>query len=74
MQGWISDTADKGKIALVTYTVETSDVVDGKESLTARVYNTLAIKGLGGFGYKGNGSTPAIPAKPQRNPDFTLVE
>jgi acyl dehydratase len=27
---------------------------------------------MGGFGYKGNGTTIKIPDKPTRNPDFTI--
>jgi hypothetical protein len=73
-KGFISDTADKGKIALVTFTVKTFAVDGDKEELVVNSQNTLAIKGLGGFGYKGNGTTPKIPARPTRNPDVTFQE
>lgn len=36
------------------------------------VQTSLAIKGLGGFGYKGNGTTEKIPDRPKRDADATL--
>jgi hypothetical protein len=32
----------------------------------------LAIKGLGGFGYKGKGVAIKIPEKPTRKPDLII--
>lgn len=74
VKGQCSDVADKGKIALVTYKTETSCSNGGKEELIARTESSLAIKGLGGFGYKGNGSTSKIPERPKRNPDIVIKE
>jgi len=72
--GYISDVADKGKIALVTFKTQSTSKVNGKEEIVATSQSSLAIKGLGGFGYKGNGSTVKIPDRPIRNPDFTIEE
>ena len=32
----------------------------------------MAIKGIGGFGYKGNGSTTKIPDRPKREADMVF--
>lgn len=45
---------DKGKIALFSTRKE---VKDPKGTLVGVVSSTMAIRGIGGFGYKGNGST-----------------
>ena len=67
--GYISDIADKGKIALVTMKKETKT---DKGELAGTVQTSLAIKGQGGFGYKGNGTTEKIPDRPKREADITL--
>lgn len=59
---------DKGKIALVTIEKSMSD----KKGLVGKIQSTMAIKGLGGFGYKGSGAMGKIPAKPKREPDLVL--
>lgn len=72
--GYISDVADKGKIALVTFKTESYTNNGGKKELVAASQSSLAIKGLGGFGYKGNNSTAKIPDRPTRNPDIIINE
>lgn len=32
----------------------------------------MFIRGLGGFGFKGNGKTANIPNTPKRNPDYVF--
>lgn len=70
--GLISDIADKGKIALVTFKSNITSKKEGKDVPVASIQSSLVIKGLGGFGYKGNGSGSKIPDKPNRNHDITL--
>jgi multifunctional beta-oxidation protein len=59
-------------MALVTATSKTTFKNNDKEELAATRQTIIAIKGLGGFGYKGNGTTLKIPERPTRNSDFTI--
>ena len=61
--------ADKGKIALITIKKETKNQ---KGELVGTVQTSLAVKGLGGFGYKGNDTTAKIPERPKRAADLVL--
>ena len=60
-KGFISDVADKGKIAIVTFQINTTAKKEGKDVQVASLQSSLVIKGLGGFGYKGNGKSAKVP-------------
>lgn len=70
-KGHVSNVADKGKMALITYTSTTKTPgADGKDELAITAESSLIIKGLGGFGFKGTNSSSKIPDRPTRQPDF----
>jgi len=61
----VSNVADKGKGALLTFDLFTYEVNDGKKDLLFINTLSLFIRGLGGFGFKGNPS-PSLPNLPTR--------
>lgn len=70
----ISDVADKGKGAFVTFEMTTYEV-DEKGARTPVLVNTMGlfVRGLGGFGYKGK-STGGLPKIPERPADKVVEE
>ena len=43
-----------------------------KGNLVGKIQRTVAVKGLGGFGFKGTGAMVKIPARPKRETDLVL--
>jgi acyl dehydratase len=71
--GKVANVADKGKGALVTIDLITYDVTDGKKDLLFINSLALFIRGLGGFGFKGN-PAPSIPNLPKKEPCKVLED
>ena len=71
--GKITNVADKGKGALVTFDLSTYETRDNKKDLLFVNSLSLFIRGLGGFGFKGN-PTPILPNLPKRQPDKILED
>lgn len=71
----IVDAADKGKNGF--FYVRQSGYLrneKGEEELAFYVDRTMFIRGLGGFGFKGNNKTVNIPDVPKRKPDFVFSD
>jgi acyl dehydratase len=67
--GKISDVADKGKGAFVTFEITTYEIDDAGKRVPLLVNHMgLFIRGLGGFGFKGNSNT-TMPKIPERVAD-----
>jgi len=71
--GKVSNVADKGKGALLTFDLITSELKDGKKELVFVNSLSIFIRGLGGFGFKGKPS-PALPNLPARQPCKVLED
>ena len=71
----IIDAVDKGKNAFF-YLRQSAYVNNekGVEELAYYVDRTIFIRGLGGFGFKGNNSSATIPDIPKRKPDMILKD
>lgn len=72
--GTISNVADKGKGALVTFEIKTYELAENNvENLIFVNYFSAFIRGIGGFNYKGL-PQKNLPAKPKRSADATVDE
>jgi len=72
--GKISDVADKGKGAFVTFELTTYEVDDSGNRVPLLVNHMgLFIRGLGGFGFKGK-SQSTLPKIPERTPDKVIED
>jgi len=71
--GKISNVADKGKGALLTFDLSTYELKDGKKELLFINGLSVFIRGHGGFGFKGN-ATPGLPNLPKRAADKVLED
>jgi acyl dehydratase len=71
----IADVADKGKGALVTFLIKTYEKKDDGKNGDLALINTMSlfIRGLGGFGHKGN-QTDSIPPIPETKPTKVLEQ
>ena len=71
----IIDIQDKGKNGVV-YIRQTCYSIDDKGN-KEKVYfidRSFFVRGLGGFGFKGNNSSPPVPNAPSRQPDLEFSE
>ena len=72
--GTLTNVADKVKGALITFEIKTYEVTeDKKENLLFINYNSVFIRGIGGFNYKGL-PQKNLPAKPKRAADAVVEE
>ncbi|EAS00575.1 MaoC-like domain protein (macronuclear) [Tetrahymena thermophila SB210] len=74
-QARIADVADKVKGMLLSFELLSYEVDENnKKHLAFKNIMNVFIRKLGGFGFKGNNSTPVLPKKPTRQPDATHLE
>jgi 3-hydroxyacyl-CoA dehydrogenase/3a,7a,12a-trihydroxy-5b-cholest-24-enoyl-CoA hydratase/multifunctional beta-oxidation protein/peroxisomal enoyl-CoA hydratase 2 len=74
-EGKILNIADKGKGALVDFELTTYDTSNGSRDLLFINIISLFIRGIGGFGFKGDSKfqTKALPSKPSGSPTTTVT-
>jgi acyl dehydratase len=73
--GRISNIADKGKGALITFDVPIFEIDDaGKKVPVCMNQFSLFVRGLGGFGHKGGPGIELPTTLPTRKPDVEIVE
>ena len=69
------DIQDKGKNGVVYVRQTCFEIGEkGKREIVYYIDRSFFVKGLGGFGFKGNNVSPPVPSAPKRAPDseFTV--